>query len=499
MDIVLRPHQSYAAAYLDDVVIHSERWEDHLDRLRRVLMELRRAGLTANPRKCHLGLSEAKYLGFQVGRGLIKPQEQKVEAVQSSPKPSTKSQVRAFLGLAGYYRCFIPNSSSLAAPPDRPDQEGAAREGVLDTRGRGGPEKGEDGALLGASSASPQLQLPLSAANGCLRHRTGSRSVPSSGRWRASHPVHQQKADPGRKELRHRGEGSSGHQVGGPGAALLPPGPEVHPRYGPRTPPMDGPGEGHKHQGDTMVPRAPGLPLWGATSGRSGPLQRGRPLPDLVSFRRSVGGHSPPTPSITPTNTILFRQARTTLRGGGSVTSVPSPYQRCPGNARGAPVHSSSRADRPHLRLVSLPALKQRAHGDKARSLSMRQKPNSLSFFRSRQQCVTDQHHHEHRTDSPAPGYDREHCHKPVRHHHPRPWARINKIHPPGFLIWALLVACSFPPRYSMFTEQIQHHFNYCMSGTSLEIEVNLRTALCAIYMFASIFYRLLIIIFKNK
>ncbi len=79
-------------------------------------MELRRAGLTANPRKCHLGLSEAKYLGFQVGRGPRKPQEKKVEAVQSSPKPSTKSQVRAVLGLAGYYRCFIPNFSSLAAP-----------------------------------------------------------------------------------------------------------------------------------------------------------------------------------------------------------------------------------------------------------------------------------------------------------------------------------------------------------------------------------------------
>ncbi len=60
MDILLRPHQQYAAAYLDDVVIHSERWEDHLGRLRRVLMELRRAGLTANPRKCHLALFEAK-------------------------------------------------------------------------------------------------------------------------------------------------------------------------------------------------------------------------------------------------------------------------------------------------------------------------------------------------------------------------------------------------------------------------------------------------------
>ncbi|KAL0149607.1 hypothetical protein M9458_055134 [Cirrhinus mrigala] len=68
MDVVLRPHQSYEAAYLDDVVIHSERWEEHLSHLWRVLTELLRAGLPANPRKCHLALLEAKYLGYQVGR-----------------------------------------------------------------------------------------------------------------------------------------------------------------------------------------------------------------------------------------------------------------------------------------------------------------------------------------------------------------------------------------------------------------------------------------------
>ncbi len=116
MDVLLRPHQAYAAAYLDDVIVHSESWEEHLELLRRVLMELRRAGLTANPRKCHLALFEAKYLGFQVGRGIVKPQEKKVAAILSAPRPSTKTQVRAFLGLAGYYRCFIPNFSSLAAP-----------------------------------------------------------------------------------------------------------------------------------------------------------------------------------------------------------------------------------------------------------------------------------------------------------------------------------------------------------------------------------------------
>ncbi|KAL0199496.1 hypothetical protein M9458_008036, partial [Cirrhinus mrigala] len=81
-----------AAAYLDDVVVHSEAWEEHLDRLRRVLSELRRAGLNDNPRKCHLAFSEAKYLGFQVGRGLIRPQEKKVEAIHNAPRPQMKTQ-----------------------------------------------------------------------------------------------------------------------------------------------------------------------------------------------------------------------------------------------------------------------------------------------------------------------------------------------------------------------------------------------------------------------
>ncbi|KAL1261442.1 hypothetical protein QQF64_006707 [Cirrhinus molitorella] len=87
------PRHSYAAAYLDNVVVHSELWEYHVERLRRVLSDLQRAGLTANPRKCHLALSEAKYLGFQVGRGLIKPQEKKVEAQTDHQDPVT-----SFLG-----------------------------------------------------------------------------------------------------------------------------------------------------------------------------------------------------------------------------------------------------------------------------------------------------------------------------------------------------------------------------------------------------------------
>lgn len=59
MDIILQPHRWYAAAYLDNIIIHSSTWTEHLQQLRAVLEELHKAGLTANPRKCHLGLTEA--------------------------------------------------------------------------------------------------------------------------------------------------------------------------------------------------------------------------------------------------------------------------------------------------------------------------------------------------------------------------------------------------------------------------------------------------------
>ena len=116
MDQLLRGLEGFAAAYLDDLVIYSDSWEEHLLHIKKVFDRLREAGLTAKPRKCQFAMKQCIYLGHVVGNGVIRPEHSKVEAMMSFPVPQTKKQVRAFLGVTGYYRKFIPNFATVAAP-----------------------------------------------------------------------------------------------------------------------------------------------------------------------------------------------------------------------------------------------------------------------------------------------------------------------------------------------------------------------------------------------
>lgn len=116
MDSLFQDLSGRVAAYMDDIVVYSTSWDDHLLHVNEALTRLKNVGLTLKLNKCHFGMSSCLYLGHEVGNSKVKPLEAKIAAIQSFKKPVTKKDVQAFLGLTGYYRRFIPNFASVAAP-----------------------------------------------------------------------------------------------------------------------------------------------------------------------------------------------------------------------------------------------------------------------------------------------------------------------------------------------------------------------------------------------
>lgn len=104
------------AVYLDDVVIFSNRWDTHVQRVRALFSRLAEARLTVNLAKCEFARATVTYLGRVVGQGHMRPVDAKIRAVVQFPAPSTKKELMRFLGLVGYYRSFCKNFSTVVAP-----------------------------------------------------------------------------------------------------------------------------------------------------------------------------------------------------------------------------------------------------------------------------------------------------------------------------------------------------------------------------------------------
>ena len=105
-----------AKGYIDDVVIYSDNWSDHICQIECFFQIMREAKLTINLMKSEFGKATVKYLGHIVGQGQVRPLDAKIQTIVKYPIPTSRKDLARFLGMAGYYRNFCLNFSEIAAP-----------------------------------------------------------------------------------------------------------------------------------------------------------------------------------------------------------------------------------------------------------------------------------------------------------------------------------------------------------------------------------------------
>lgn len=117
IDTILGPElEPYVMVYLDDIIIISSEFSDHLKLLETVFDRLKEAGLVVSKEKCHFCKPELKYLGYLVDAKGLRPDPEKVEAIVNIPPPQNITEIRRFIGTASWYRRFVPNFSTLLSP-----------------------------------------------------------------------------------------------------------------------------------------------------------------------------------------------------------------------------------------------------------------------------------------------------------------------------------------------------------------------------------------------
>ena len=120
MNRVFRPYlDQFVIVFIDDILVYSKTWEEHEQHLRIVLQTLREHQLYAKKEKCDFWLTEVKFLGHVISGQGISVDPAKIETVLQWERPKNVAEIRSFLGLAGYYRRFVKDFSSIAAPMTR--------------------------------------------------------------------------------------------------------------------------------------------------------------------------------------------------------------------------------------------------------------------------------------------------------------------------------------------------------------------------------------------
>ncbi len=115
MQHVLAGLDSFSSVYLDDIIIFSKNFEDHMIHLEQVFQRLAEHGLTLKPKKCFFVQQEITYLGHIVTPSGLKPDPSKVQAVRDYPVPTDLGSLRRFIGMSSFYRKFVQGFATIAA------------------------------------------------------------------------------------------------------------------------------------------------------------------------------------------------------------------------------------------------------------------------------------------------------------------------------------------------------------------------------------------------
>ncbi|CAF1598861.1 unnamed protein product [Rotaria magnacalcarata] len=113
---ILSPCRQFALVYIDDIVVYSRSFEEHLQYVHQVLSILSQHNFQLNPSKCSIFRQQIDYLSHTISEQGVKPNNEKIQAIIKLREPSTLAEANKFLGAISWYRKFIPRFASIAAP-----------------------------------------------------------------------------------------------------------------------------------------------------------------------------------------------------------------------------------------------------------------------------------------------------------------------------------------------------------------------------------------------
>jgi hypothetical protein len=114
--IILPEYRSFIQTYIDDIILFSKTFSDHIKHLKTLHNILRQNKLTVKLSKCNFSQTSVKFLGHIISQGELRPNPEKIEAIKQWKQPNDVRAVRSFLGAVGWYRKFIPHFSEIATP-----------------------------------------------------------------------------------------------------------------------------------------------------------------------------------------------------------------------------------------------------------------------------------------------------------------------------------------------------------------------------------------------